>query len=140
MIRNRTLAALVATAMAFPAAAWAADLNVEIKGINIDAGVIRIALFREEGWSGEASVDGAEVAVDGATARVAFSGLSEGRYGIKLYQDVNGNGALDTNVIGIPKEPYAFSNDAPARFGPPKFEAAAFDVPEGESTHTITMK
>jgi uncharacterized protein (DUF2141 family) len=41
---------------------------------------------------------------------------------------------LDTGAVGIPKEPFGFSRDAPAVMGPPSFDDAAFDVPaEGVS-------
>lgn len=33
-----------------------------------------------------------------------------GEYVFSLYQDVNCNKKLDANVLGIPKEPYGFSN------------------------------
>ncbi|MES2370531.1 DUF2141 domain-containing protein [Thiobacillus thioparus] len=36
------------------------------------------------------------------------------------------NGKLDTNLLGIPKEGYGFSNDAKASLGAPTFSAASF--------------
>jgi uncharacterized protein (DUF2141 family) len=36
--------------------------------------------------------------------------LPEGEYVLSAYQDHNGNGKLDVNLIGIPKEKFAFSN------------------------------
>ena len=36
--------------------------------------------------------------------------LPAGEYVFSLYQDVNCNKKLDANVLGIPKEPYGFSN------------------------------
>ena len=38
-------------------------------------------------------------------------------------------------MIGIPTEPYAFSNNAPLRFGPPSFADAALSV--GEASETV---
>ena len=51
--------------------------------------------------------------------------LNKGDYAITLYHDTNNNGKMDQNFIGIPKEPYAISNDAKGFFGPPKFKNAA---------------
>ena len=54
--------------------------------------------------------------------------LPPGRYALSVFQDMNGNRKLDTNFIGIPTEQSGSSNNAPARFGPPKFSAAEFVV------------
>ncbi len=54
--------------------------------------------------------------------------LPPGRYALSVLQDLNGNRTLDTNFIGIPKEPSGSSNDAPARFSAPKFKDALVTV------------
>ena len=36
--------------------------------------------------------------------------LAPGEYAFCVYHDINGNGQLDTNLVGIPKEPFGFSN------------------------------
>ena len=43
-----------------------------------------------------------------------------------LRHDEDDDGALDTNLFGVPSEPFDFSNDARARFGRPDFAEAAF--------------
>jgi transcriptional regulator GlxA family with amidase domain len=62
-----------------------------------------------------------------------------GEYTVAAYQDINGNEKLDTNLIGIPKEPNAISNDAPARFGPPRYEDAKFTVGKDNLQITVTL-
>ena len=47
--------------------------------------------------------------------------LKDGNYAIAVFQDINNNGKLDKNWVGIPLEPYGFSNDPVIRFGPPSF-------------------
>ena len=42
--------------------------------------------------------------------------------------DLNKNKKLDTNFLGIPKEPYGFSNEKKGRFGPPKFKEVSFKL------------
>jgi uncharacterized protein (DUF2141 family) len=52
-----------------------------------------------------------------------------GAYAIMLYHDGNANGTLDRGgLLRMPSEGYAFSNDAPVRFGPPSFDAMRVDV------------
>jgi uncharacterized protein (DUF2141 family) len=60
-----------------------------------------------------------------------FQGIAPGRYAVSVFHDENSNGKMDTNFIGIPKEGVGASNDAKGRFGPPKFEAAAFQYSGG---------
>ena len=36
--------------------------------------------------------------------------LAPGEYAFCVYHDTNSNGQLDTNLVGIPKEPFGFSN------------------------------
>lgn len=55
-----------------------------------------------------------------------------GLVALVVYVDENGNGLIDKNFIGIPKEPLGISNDYRPK-GPPVFDRAAFSVAEGES-------
>ena len=51
-------------------------------------------------------------------------------YSFSFYHDVNSNKKLDKNFIGIPKEPYGFSNNQAGRFGPPNFEDSKIELKE----------
>ena len=53
--------------------------------------------------------------------------VDEGEVALVVYVDLNGNGALDRNFIGIPREPIALSNNYRPK-GPPSFERASFLV------------
>lgn len=131
-------AATLAAGLAGPA--FAGDLTVEVRNIATVSGVLKVALFDEAGWDGTEPVATRDVDIAAATAEVTFDALSPGRYGLKIYQDVNGNGELDRGMMGIPKEPYGFSNDAPTPFGPPRFESAAIDLGEEPATATVHLK
>ncbi len=50
--------------------------------------------------------------------------LAKGRYVFVAYQDINGNGKIDTNIFGKPKEPFAISND----INFPSYRAAEVDI------------
>ena len=63
--------------------------------------------------------------VSGPEMAVKVDGLSRGVYAVTTFQDENGNGVLDRNFIGVPKEPAGVSNDAKGVMGPPKFRDAA---------------
>lgn len=53
---------------------------------------------------------------------------SDRRYAVIVYHDLNANGKPDRNILGIPREPYGFSNNPSTRFGPPGFDKASFDA------------
>ena len=57
--------------------------------------------------------------------------LPEGEYALSIFQDENDNGKLESNFIGLPKEPAGLSNNLRPKFGPPKFKNAAFAVTVG---------
>jgi uncharacterized protein (DUF2141 family) len=59
---------------------------------------------------------------------------------MRAFRDENGNQRLDLGPFGLPKEPFAFSNNAVARFGPPKPEATRFVVQSGQNSQTIRIK
>lgn len=121
-----TASALMSVAMIASAnnSALAADLQVEVSGITQVKGEILLALFDQKGrWLRTAAMR-TKTAATGDKVVLIFSGLAEGEYAISAFQDLNGNGDLDRNLIGIPSEPYGFSNDAMGNFGPPSFEDA----------------
>lgn len=76
----------------------------------------------------------------GATVRAVFLSLPPGQHAIKAYHDVNANGKLDTNWMGIPNEPYGFGNDARGSFGPPTFEQSAVTVDRVPVVTTLSLK
>ena len=61
-----------------------------------------------------------------------------GRYGVSVMHDRNANGKLDSNIVGIPTEPYGAIRHARGRMGPPAFEDAAVDA-QGDTALTIHL-
>jgi len=57
---------------------------------------------------------------------VTIENIPPGEYAISIFHDENDNGKLDTNFIGIPKEPYGFSNNPVIKLRPPTFMEAKF--------------
>ena len=51
-----------------------------------------------------------------------------GTYAARAFQDLNGDGELQKNRIGLPTEPFGFSRDAKPRFGPPSWGRTRFEV------------
>lgn len=69
------------------------------------------------------------ISVENNTAQVMFYSIPKGEYALLAYHDINNNGKLDTNFLGIPKEPFAFSNNAKGFLGlPASYKKAMFKV------------
>ena len=62
-----------------------------------------------------------------------------GVYALAIYQDANSNGKIDKNVIGMPTEPYAFSNNYHPRVKAPGFDNCKFNYDSISNTVTMTM-
>jgi uncharacterized protein (DUF2141 family) len=136
-ILNSVIAAGLAAGIVGQAAA--ADLTVRIEGVEDAAGTFHVAVFDADGWQTNDDVAGGLLAVQEGT-ELTFSGLAPGAYGIKIYQDINDNGELNLGLLGIPSEPFGFSNDASARMGPPKFKQARFELTEAGAVQTVTLQ
>ncbi len=116
-------------------ASFAQTLEVTLKKIAPNkGGVVLIALFDQADLFLKTPVQSKKVSVDGPEIMVVFNDLAKGDYAISVFQDVNKNNQLDTNFLGIPTEPYGFSNDAMGTFGPPSFDKAKVQVAGNEKT------
>ena len=74
-------------------------------------------------------------------AELVLTDLPPDYYGIKLFVDLNGNDEMDYNLVGIPKEPYGFSNNAFGLVTQPGFDEASFKVQPGKtSVQTIDLR
>ena len=91
-------------------------------------GSILIALYESEESYMNESYKSAEVLVKNNKAKFIFHSLKKGMYAFSFFHDLNNNKKLDTNFLGIPKEPYGFSNNKKGRFGPPKFSEASLEI------------
>ena len=130
---------LVASALIL-SAAQAARVTVTIDGIHSTDGVILVALFDSADTFLHKVVNGQSATAQIPAITLVFENVQPGRYALSAFHDRNGNGKLDSGAFGIPKEPFGFSRDARAPFGPPSFDDAAFDVPAEGLALVIHLK
>ncbi|MCB1695425.1 MAG: DUF2141 domain-containing protein [Pseudomonadales bacterium] len=133
LVRDAVFVIVVAGAGAGTALAQdMGTVRVEIAGLQGATGNIYIAVYdSEDNWLGKDTVLRREVAIaDALEGELVLSELQlpAGSYAFSVFYDVNNNGELDTNFIGIPKEPVAISNNARPGFGPPKYKDAVFTL------------
>jgi uncharacterized protein (DUF2141 family) len=133
MLRRACLLSLLLWPCVTPALAL--DLTVVLDGFDKTKGPLMLALFdRADAFdrapdSQDQAVAAVRVFPGEDRVSVTLTGLPQGRYAAAAYQDSNGNGKLDTNVLGIPVKPYGFS--ATTTLGRPTFEAASKDSATG---------
>lgn len=117
-------------------------LNVVLENLRNDKGRVSIALFDSASefpdseralkrWSGKPHR---------RQVTVTFSGLKPGRYALAGHHDENADGEMNYGFMGMPKEGFAFSNNAPVTLGPPSFEAAAIEIRNATTVHTATVR
>ena len=125
-----------------PAASSAkADLTLTFKVRQFQKGALMIAIFDSEAayMTGGQPVRVLKLDVTSDTLSVVVPGLAPGRYGIKLFHDLNGDGKLAMNMFGIPTEPVAFSNNAKINMRAPNWAEAGFDLPASGAAQTIDI-
>jgi uncharacterized protein (DUF2141 family) len=135
----RALSALAASIV--PVLTLAGDLTIEISGITPDRGKIYIAVYDCADTFPTSGRQLVGQVLDPTAGRLTahFKDLPPGQYAAVAFQDSNGNGKLDKNFLGIPQEPYGFSNGARGSAGPPKFSAAAVTL-NPDSTTKVELK
>ncbi len=111
-----------------------AQYEVELSmQVPINKGTVLLAVYGSEADfdENENAVLSKKIPVDRVGEyKVMLEGLSTGSYTIALFQDINDNGKLDTNFMGIPKEPYAFSRNPKVKWRAPRYEEVVFDLKE----------
>ena len=133
---TRANLALALMALALPAEA--ATLVIRAEGLRAADGMVYVGIC-------DRSFDEATCPYrDRARARAGtvefrVPNVKPGSYAIAIFHDLNGNAKLDRNLIGLPNEPYGFSNDV-GRRGIPSFEGALVPVRDPSTSVTVTIR
>lgn len=127
------LRVLIATTAFVTTPALAAELAVTIRGIESATGQLMVAVLNSEAaFNGETpAVLSLLIAPQAGDLRFSTDALPDGEYGIRVMHDENGNGDMDANMVGMPTEPWGFSNNATGSFGPPGWSDIRFSVAGG---------
>jgi uncharacterized protein (DUF2141 family) len=128
-------ASLVTCAM--PAAA--ATLTTEIDNVRNARGHVHVDVCPQAHFLKEDCPYSGEAAAHSGVTTVVVPDVPPGRYAVQVFHDENDNHRVDRALFGIPKEGVGFSNDAPIRLGPPKWEDSAFEI-EGDTRIRLKMR
>jgi uncharacterized protein (DUF2141 family) len=119
------------------------SIKIVVVGLHSNDGEVDCALFASaDGFPGDSSKAGktAKSKIENGQAVCMFAGIPPGEYAVSVFHDENGNGKLDRNFMGMPKEGVGASNDAAGHFGPPKFDDARFSYKGGRSVLAIHVR
>ena len=132
----------LAVITAFAPAVWAGSaVEVVIRPTPANTGNIIVALCTEESFPHEERCPVRKIVpAKEAERAISLATPAPGRYAVIAVADVNGNNKLDTNLIGIPKEPVGVSRNPALRFGPPKFDETAVELNDSPQQLTIDLK
>jgi len=126
-------------ALSLPAAAQTAKLDIVVAKVRNGNGRVRVAVCSPElflknscQWNGNAKAAPGEVTIT--------LDVPPGVWAVQAFQDEDNSGEVTRNLLGIPTEGIGFSNDAPFRFGPPKFADAAFRLGSGGGRIRVNLR
>ncbi len=135
------LAWLTASAMAQTSVAPSYELQVQVSGLQSDAGQVIANLFmRGDDLFGKPRAQQIQKSAD-RQAKLTFPKLSAGQYAVIAFHDVNGNNDLDHNMFKFPAEPLGYSNGFQLGLlsGVPNTEKLAFTVDAAHQSIHITV-
>ncbi len=110
-------------------------IEVEITNFKSNKGVAFIGLYNSEDSFLNEAFKGEKLMIKNNKVIYTFKEIPAGSYAFSVFHDEDENGELTTNFLGIPKESYGASNNAPSSFGPPKWRHARFRVTTGETVY-----
>lgn len=115
------------------------SITIDFKGMKSNKGNLFVAIYNEEESFLKTPIKGTIVKIEDKKASIIFKDIPNGVYAVSAFHDTNSNKKLDTNFLGIPKEPTGMSNDATGFMGAPKYRDAKFKVTK-DTKLTITVK
>ena len=121
-----------------------ATLTVRVTGARNTKGKIGIRLFQDaKSFPDHAAnaIRQQSVEIDPGTlsAQMIFRDLPRGVYAASVLHDENGNGKMDKNLMGVPREGYGASNNPKKKMRAPTFEEAKFSLNGAEQTIEIKL-
>ena len=115
-------------------------MKVTVTNLTNEHAPLRLAVFREDGdFEDENTIYKGIVSKPGGAPAVIEMELPAGDYALAVYQDLNSNGKMDKNLVGIPKEPFGFSRNFKPRFSAPDFEDCQISLTPSSNNFEIKL-
>ena len=137
------LAAMLLLAALAPAQAQGgkATLVIHVQNVSPKGGILRLGLYNEANYDKDGdTVADADVTAQSPQTTITLTDIAPGTYAIQAFQDLNANGNMDSNWIGLPQEPYGFSRDARPVLSKPGFEKTRIEIRDGMNVQTLRLQ
>ncbi len=131
---------MIALLFAATLPAYAADLTIRVDGVASADGDIKIALYNSADSFLIKPLRGLQAPAHAGTVEVKVDDLPPGDYAFAVYHDANGNGKMDRNMVGMPTEDYAFSNNAVGKRGAPRYDDARIALPAAGAVASVNLR
>ncbi|MDY7394579.1 DUF2141 domain-containing protein [Aureibaculum sp. 2210JD6-5] len=108
------------------------QLTIKIDNIKLLEGKIRIGVFNKSKnfLKREAAIKHYYITVNNTTETIEINDLPKGDYAFSMFHDENSDDEFNLNFLGIPKEPYGFSNNVKPKFSAPSYKDCLFSLEE----------
>jgi len=118
-------------------------LQVAVDNVRSAQGTIWVGIYQsEEDFLDreKARLVAVKVSEEGR-AYVALPDMEVGKqYALGLFHDVNDNGEFDTNWLGLPAEPWAFSGEPKTRLRLPRFDEVSFRLTDSTTWSVLRLR
>jgi uncharacterized protein (DUF2141 family) len=116
-------------------------LHLQISNVKEAQGWIWVGVYDSEDnflIKEKAIVEGMEV--DGVgKLDMQVDHVKFGSCAVAVFHDINGNGEMDRNWLGIPTEPYAFSRKPRSKWRLPRFDEVVFTFKPKQNNLSVTL-
>jgi uncharacterized protein (DUF2141 family) len=119
-----------------------ANLTIRVENVLPAGGVLRLGLYDAARYPDESSkpVASADVPAIAGETVVTLHAIPPGIYAVQAFQDVNADDKMNTSWLGLPLEPFGFSQDATPFLSKPSFDAVKFTLVVGENSQVIHLQ
>ena len=115
---------------------------INLSGMQNTNGKVNVALYNSSSTFNDPNQAYRELFLNctGGSMTITLDSLVQGEYAFAIFHDENNNQQIDQNLLSIPTEGFAFSNNAMGTFGPPNWTQSKFSVPASSTVNqTITL-
>lgn len=122
------------------AAAETASLTVTVTGISAKGGTLMVSAIDQQSFApGSKPLAARQLPATAGEMTVRFDAIPAGEIGVRVLQDLNGNGKMDYAMGVFPSEPYGFSNNPVIKMGPPSWDEIKLQLKPGTNAITVKM-
>jgi uncharacterized protein (DUF2141 family) len=118
-------------------------LYVDVEGVREAQGLIAVTLYADDSskfLAKRGSLYVGRVPAKAPKTTVCIYLPDTGIYALGVYQDMDSDRKYDRSSVGLPDEPYGFSNNPAVFLGMPRFASVRLSVPRNNMRTSVTLR